>query len=155
MLCEMLKKLATDSNKHRAKKDRRQQRSSFRDILRAVEVSSLGYTASCKNLLFKYWMPNYRRGLIIRDVYCITRVARVVIFWFISGRRWPSMQGEVWCWSYRDQLVGTKTTIRLLMSCTRHWHECTSSSKWPLLILSENHTKRCGLFLCNDSNYFT
>lgn len=36
-LCETLKKLATDSNKHRAKKDRRQQRSSFRDVLRAVE----------------------------------------------------------------------------------------------------------------------
>ena len=36
-LCETLKKLATDCNKHRAKKDRRQQRSSFRDILRAVE----------------------------------------------------------------------------------------------------------------------
>lgn len=36
-LCETLKKLATDSNKYRAKKDRRQQRSSFRDILRAVE----------------------------------------------------------------------------------------------------------------------
>ncbi|XP_061187861.1 interferon-related developmental regulator 1-like [Saccostrea echinata] len=36
-LCETLKKLATDSNKYRAKKDRRQQRSSFRDVLRAVE----------------------------------------------------------------------------------------------------------------------
>ncbi|KAJ8301127.1 hypothetical protein KUTeg_020114 [Tegillarca granosa] len=36
-LCEILKKLATDSQKHRAKKDRRQQRSSFREILRAVE----------------------------------------------------------------------------------------------------------------------
>lgn len=40
-LCETLKKLATDSNKYRAKKDRRQQRSSFRDVLRAVEVSIL------------------------------------------------------------------------------------------------------------------
>ena len=37
MSCETLKQLATDSNKHRAKKDRRQQRSSFRDILRALE----------------------------------------------------------------------------------------------------------------------
>ncbi|XP_074661797.1 interferon-related developmental regulator 2-like [Tubulanus polymorphus] len=36
-LCQRLKTLATDSNKYRAKKDRRQQRSSFRDILRAVE----------------------------------------------------------------------------------------------------------------------
>lgn len=32
-----LKDLATDSNKHRAKKDRRQQRSSFRDIIHTVE----------------------------------------------------------------------------------------------------------------------
>lgn len=36
-LCDKLRMLATDSQKFRAKKDRRQQRSSFRDILRAVE----------------------------------------------------------------------------------------------------------------------
>lgn len=36
-LCDTLKQLATDGNKHRAKKDRRTQRSSFRDILRCVE----------------------------------------------------------------------------------------------------------------------
>lgn len=36
-LYEKLRKLATDSQKFRAKKDRRVQRSSFRDILRAVE----------------------------------------------------------------------------------------------------------------------
>ena len=36
-LCETLKQLATDSNKFRAKKDRRQQRSSFREVLRAIE----------------------------------------------------------------------------------------------------------------------
>jgi len=36
-LCEKLKLLATDSQKFRAKKDRKQQRSSFRDILKAVE----------------------------------------------------------------------------------------------------------------------
>jgi len=36
-LNEALKELATDGNKHRAKKDRRQQRSSFRDVLRAIE----------------------------------------------------------------------------------------------------------------------
>ena len=34
-----LRGLATDSNKYRAKKDRRQQRSSFRDIIRTIEVS--------------------------------------------------------------------------------------------------------------------
>ena len=37
-LCDKLRQLATDSNKFRAKKDRKQQRSSFRDVLRAVEV---------------------------------------------------------------------------------------------------------------------
>lgn len=36
-LCDMLKQLATDGNKFRAKKDRRQQRSSFREVLRAIE----------------------------------------------------------------------------------------------------------------------
>lgn len=36
-LIEILKELATDSNKYRAKKDRKQQRANFRDILRYVE----------------------------------------------------------------------------------------------------------------------
>jgi len=36
-LCMELKKLSTECNKYRAKKDRRQQRSSFRDILNSVE----------------------------------------------------------------------------------------------------------------------
>lgn len=36
-LCDLLRDLATDGNKHKAKKDLRQQRSSFRDILRTVE----------------------------------------------------------------------------------------------------------------------
>lgn len=34
----MLRALATDGNKHRAKVDKRKQRSVFRDILRAMEV---------------------------------------------------------------------------------------------------------------------
>lgn len=38
-LTQMLRALATDGNKHRAKVDKRRQRSVFRDILRAVEVS--------------------------------------------------------------------------------------------------------------------
>lgn len=40
-LIEVLKELATDSNKYRAKKDRKQQRANFRDILRYIEVSYL------------------------------------------------------------------------------------------------------------------
>lgn len=38
-LTEALKELATDSNKYRAKKDRKQQRANFRDILRYIEVN--------------------------------------------------------------------------------------------------------------------
>nr|CAG4644185.1 EOG090X0ARF [Lepidurus arcticus] len=40
-LCNKLRQLATDSHKYRAKKDRKQQRSSFRDILRAVEENEV------------------------------------------------------------------------------------------------------------------
>ncbi|XP_067854606.1 interferon-related developmental regulator 2 isoform X2 [Heptranchias perlo] len=36
-LCEKLKALATDSNKYRAKTDRRKQRSIFRDVMRSIE----------------------------------------------------------------------------------------------------------------------
>ncbi|XP_035257264.1 interferon-related developmental regulator 1-like [Anguilla anguilla] len=36
-LCTKLSSLATDCNKHRAKNDKRRQRSAFRDVLRAVE----------------------------------------------------------------------------------------------------------------------
>lgn len=36
-LIEVLKNLANDSSKHRSKKDKKQQRSSFRDILRTIE----------------------------------------------------------------------------------------------------------------------
>lgn len=38
-LCDKLSTLATDCNKHRAKTDKRKQRSVFRDVLKAVEVS--------------------------------------------------------------------------------------------------------------------
>lgn len=38
-LIEKLRQLATDSHKYRAKKDRKTQRSSFRDILKYVEVT--------------------------------------------------------------------------------------------------------------------
>lgn len=40
-LCATLKELATDSNKYRAKKDRRHQRSSFREIMRTVELGEV------------------------------------------------------------------------------------------------------------------
>lgn len=38
-LCGALRTLATDSNKYRAKADRRRQRSTFRAVLHFVEVS--------------------------------------------------------------------------------------------------------------------
>lgn len=37
-LCDSLKSLATDGNKHRAKNDRRKQRSIFREVLHYIEV---------------------------------------------------------------------------------------------------------------------
>ena len=37
-LCDALKGLATDGNKHRAKNDRRKQRSIFREVLQYIEV---------------------------------------------------------------------------------------------------------------------
>lgn len=40
-LTDTLKQLATDSHKYRAKKDRKQQRATFRDILQFIEVFSL------------------------------------------------------------------------------------------------------------------
>lgn len=40
-IADTLKQLATDSNKYRAKKDRKQQRASFRDILQFIEVCIL------------------------------------------------------------------------------------------------------------------
>ncbi|KAK3699900.1 hypothetical protein QZH41_016569 [Actinostola sp. cb2023] len=40
-LCDLLKELATDSDRHKAKKDLRQQRSSFRDVMRAIEDGSV------------------------------------------------------------------------------------------------------------------
>ena len=53
-LCEFLKKLATESAKRIAKKDRRQQRSTFRDVLRSIEVRNL--------------LPRVLRGLPRRTV---------------------------------------------------------------------------------------
>lgn len=40
-LCRCLKGLATDGNKHRAKNDRRKQRSIFREVLHYIEVCSI------------------------------------------------------------------------------------------------------------------
>jgi len=40
-LCVSLKGLATDGNKHRAKNDRRKQRSIFREVLNYIEVRTL------------------------------------------------------------------------------------------------------------------
>ena len=42
-VCDLIRELATEGNKHIAKKDLRQQRSSFRDILKTIEVCNLYY----------------------------------------------------------------------------------------------------------------
>lgn len=39
-LIDMLRQLATDSHKYRAKKDRKQQRATFRDVLHFIEVKN-------------------------------------------------------------------------------------------------------------------
>lgn len=46
-LCTQLKVLATESNKYRAKTDRRRQRSIFRDILHFIEVMEPGAALPC------------------------------------------------------------------------------------------------------------
>ncbi|KAB1275911.1 Interferon-related developmental regulator 1 [Camelus dromedarius] len=46
-LTQMLRALATDGNKHRAKVDKRKQRSVFRDILRAVEIILVPQSFCC------------------------------------------------------------------------------------------------------------
>lgn len=45
-LCRCLKSLATDGNKHRAKNDRRKQRSIFREVLHYIEVRLKGWVVS-------------------------------------------------------------------------------------------------------------
>ena len=45
-VCDLIRELATEGNKHVAKKDLRQQRSSFRDILKTIEVC-ICYCAAC------------------------------------------------------------------------------------------------------------
>ncbi|KAM9823561.1 interferon-related developmental regulator 1 [Neosynchiropus ocellatus] len=47
-LCDKLNALATDCNKHRAKTDKKKQRSVFRDVLRAVESGDF----QCENIRF-------------------------------------------------------------------------------------------------------
>ena len=42
-LIQLLSTLATDSNRHRGKVERKVQRSAFRDILKTVEVSAIFY----------------------------------------------------------------------------------------------------------------
>lgn len=59
MLCMELKGLSTECNKYRAKKDRRQQRSSFRDILHSVEkgdFNSLRIRVNdCQSIVIEDW----------------------------------------------------------------------------------------------------
>ena len=73
-LCDLLRDLATDGNKHKAKKDLRQQRSSFRDILKTVEVSYMNY----RDKTFRFCqLPGKSRPAISLFVlsYCLESVS--------------------------------------------------------------------------------
>lgn len=69
MLCENLKRLATDGNKHRAKNDRRKQRSIFREVLHYIEVrqdSTVDFSVSGANLFTDVLLYNKQ----IRQLKC-------------------------------------------------------------------------------------
>lgn len=65
-LIEILKELATDSNKYRAKKDRKQQRANFRDILHYIEVC-FAMKISRLSIIICY-ITNYYSTIIIRKM---------------------------------------------------------------------------------------
>lgn len=71
-LCNQLKVLATESNKYRAKTDRRRQRSIFRDILRFIEVPEPGAALLCpvcllpSCLMIPLWRARGHTGLVPR-----------------------------------------------------------------------------------------
>lgn len=50
---DTLKQLATDSHKYRAKKDRKQQRATFRDILQFIEVRLIDFYVKICSVLMK------------------------------------------------------------------------------------------------------
>ncbi|KAK7884607.1 hypothetical protein WMY93_027730 [Mugilogobius chulae] len=52
-LCESLKSLATDGNKHRAKNDRRKQRSIFREVLHYLEYIYFFFTLTMERGIFR------------------------------------------------------------------------------------------------------
>lgn len=64
-LCDKLRLLATDSQKFRAKKDRRQQRSSFRDILKAIEVKISYLTTTLLLFYYYYYFSNFEFSMHI------------------------------------------------------------------------------------------
>ncbi|XP_008557015.1 interferon-related developmental regulator 2 [Microplitis demolitor] len=68
-LIENLKELATDSNKFRAKKDRKQQRASFRDILRYIEedvVPEMQIRFGKETLYLVGWCPRIQYNACCR-----------------------------------------------------------------------------------------
>lgn len=83
-LCDKLRMLATDSQKFRAKKDRRQQRSSFRDILRAVEEREP------PNIMVKFG----RERLVI-DSWCRKRQYDAICYVLKSGMNLHLAENEL------------------------------------------------------------
>ncbi|KAK0081161.1 hypothetical protein PV325_012687 [Microctonus aethiopoides] len=68
-LIDALRDLATDSNKYRAKKDRKQQRASFRDILRYIEediVPEMQIRFGKETLYLEGWCPRIQYNACCR-----------------------------------------------------------------------------------------
>ncbi|NXS00519.1 IFRD1 regulator, partial [Oxylabes madagascariensis] len=71
LLTEKLRALATDGNKHRAKVDKRKQRSVFRDVLRAVELQSRPS---------KYIVYKLVKTILLLNNYCFSDRSRKKLF---------------------------------------------------------------------------
>ncbi|XP_034951230.1 interferon-related developmental regulator 1 [Chelonus insularis] len=99
-LVDVLKELATDSNKSRAKKDRKQQRASFRDILRYIEediVPEMQIRFGKETLYLEGWCPRIQynaccrilgsginihlaENLLLRDIFHLGNTVPVTAF---------------------------------------------------------------------------
>lgn len=83
-LCEKLRLLATDGQKFRAKKDRKQQRSSFRDILKAVQEHE------CPDIRIKFG-----REILLINTWCHKRQYDAFCQLLGSGMNFHLMENEL------------------------------------------------------------
>lgn len=121
-LIEILKELATDSNKYRAKKDRKQQRANFRDILRYIEVSIACYTVYAKYLVcFK----NKKR----KDFMPMQKDIRRLV---LSGRHSSGDACEIRQRDFVFRGMVCEDPIQRLLSTVRSWYQYPSCWKSTL-----------------------